>query len=220
MKRFSFVSALLIVILFVTSCSNDPLNRKYSDDHFLLDIKAIRDSKKLTDEDMDALGGYILRGKMGGEKLDAMTYADMLKKAKDAAAEQKALADKAAKEEADKRERLSAAVNVGLYDIGYVKGDFQDHIQYDLAFENKSGKDVQAVKGTLVITDLFDKKIKELDVVFDHGIKASETIKNSYMTDYNQFMHEDKELAAKTIKEIKFVFTPEKILFNDGSTLE
>lgn len=219
MKRFSFLPALIMITLFITSCSS-PLNRKYSDDKFMMDVKAIKESKKLSDEDMKLLAGYIIRAKMTGEKLETMTYAEMLKKAQDAVAEQKALADKTAKEEAEKRTRLGAAVNVALYNIGYVKGDFQDHIQYDLAFENKSGKDIKAVKGSLLITDLFDKKIKELDIVFDNGVKASETFKNSYSTDYNQFMDEDKELRAKSIKEVKFVFTPEKVLFNDGTSLE
>lgn len=91
MKRFSFLPALIMITLFISSCGSSPLNRTYSDANFVLDAKAIKESKKLTDEDMELLARYIVRAKFSGEKLESMTYADMLKKAKDAAGEQKGM---------------------------------------------------------------------------------------------------------------------------------
>ena len=218
MKQLSLLVTLSTILLLV-SCSN-PLNRKYSDKTLEEDAKAIKESKKIDDDDAELLATYIMRAKLTNENIEGMTYADMLKKAKDIKAEQKALADKAAKEETEKRQRLGSAINVALYDIGYQKADYDDYIVYSMAFENKSGKDIKAVKGTLLITDLFDKEIKKINIVFDDGVKANDTYKTSYTTDYNQFMDEDQSLRSKTMKEIKFVWTPEKILFEDGTTLE
>lgn len=218
MKQLSLLVTLTTIFL-LTSCSN-PLNRKYSDKTLEEDAKAIKESKKVNDDDAELLATYIMRAKLTNENIEGMTYADMLKKAKDIKAEQKALADKAAKEETEKRQRLGSAINVALYDIGYQKADYDDYIVYNMAFENKSGKDIKAVKGTLLITDLFDKEIKKINIVFDDGVKANDTYKTSYTTDYNQFMDEDQSLRSKTMKEIKFLWTPEKILFEDGTTLE
>lgn len=211
--------AILMSLCLISSCSN-PLNRKYSDKTLEEDAKAIKESKKISNEDAELLATYIMRAKLTNEHIEGMTYTDMLKKAKDIKADQKALADKTAKEEEEKRKRLGAAINVALYHIGYSTADFEDYIVYNIAFENKSSKDIKAIKGTLLITDLFDNKIKELSIVFDDGVKSNETYKTSYTTDFNQFMDEDKTLRSKTIKEIKFVWTPEKIIFEDGSTLE
>jgi len=218
MKQLSLLVTLSTILLLV-SCSN-PLNKKYSDKTLEEDAKAIKESKKIDDDDAELLGTYIMRAKLTNENIEGMTYADMLKKAKDIKAEQKALADKAAKEETEKRQRLGSAINVALYDIGYQKADYDDYIVYNMAFENKSGKDIKAVKGSLLITDLFDKEIKNINIVFDDGVKANDTYKTSYTTDYNQFMDEDQSLRSKTMKEIKFVWTPEKILFEDGTVLE
>ena len=218
MKHFSLLVTLSAILLLI-SCSN-PLNRKYSDKTLEDDAKAIKESKKVNDDDAELLGAYIMRAKLTNENIEGVTYAEMLKKAKNIKAEQKALADKTAKEESEKRQRLGSAINAALYDIGYQKADFDDYIVYNMAFENKSGKDIKAVKGSLLITDLFDKEIKRINIVFDNGVKANETFKTSYTTDYNQFMEDDKSLRSKSMNEIKFVWTPEKILFEDGTALE
>ena len=169
---------------------------------------------------MELLGAYIIREKLVNVKLDGLTYLEMLKKAKDIKAEQKALAEKVAKEDADKRQRLGAAVNVALFDIGFSGDEFQKYFVYRMAFENKSGKEIKAIKGTLIITDLFDQKIKTLNIVFDKGVKIGEVFKTDYTTEYNQFIEEDQQLKSKTIKELKFLWTPDKIIFIDGSAIQ
>ena len=42
----------------------------------------------------------------------------------------------------------------------------------------------------------------------------------SVMIDYNQFRDEDVRLRNKDIEDLKIVWTPEKILFEDGTSLE
>ena len=198
MRQLKAILALLFIVT-LSSCNN-PLNKQYNEKTLEEDAKAIRESKKLTDDEMELLGAYIIREKLGNVKLDGLTYLEMLKKAKDIKAEQKALAEKVAKEDADKRQRLGAAVNVALFDIGFSGDEFQKYFVYRMAFENKSGKEIKAIKGTLIITDLFDQKIKTLNIVFDKGVKIGEVFKTDYTTEYNQFIEEDQQLKSKTIK--------------------
>jgi hypothetical protein len=51
-------------------------------------------------------------------------------------------------------------------------------------------------------------------------IKVGETFKNVYTTDYNQFKDEDSRLKGKDMDDLTVVWTPEKIIFTDGTTLE
>jgi hypothetical protein len=39
-------------------------------------------------------------------------------------------------------------------------------------------------------------------------------------TEYNQFVSEDKTLKNKSLKDIKVVWKPEKVIFEDGIVLE
>jgi len=83
MKKFPLFAVIVMIGLSITSCSSNPLDRKYSDKTFVEDARAIKESKKLSDDDVKLLAGYIVRSKLTGENLDNMTYADMLKKAKE-----------------------------------------------------------------------------------------------------------------------------------------
>lgn len=88
MKKFSLCAVIVMIGLSITSCgSSSPLDRKYSDKTFVEDARAIKESKKLSDDDIKLLAGFIVRGKLTGQQLENMTYAEMLKKAKDTKAE-------------------------------------------------------------------------------------------------------------------------------------
>lgn len=86
MKKRSLLAAFSLILL-ITACSSNPMNRKYSDKTFKEDAQAINESKKLSDDDKKLLVGYIIRAKLSGEKIEELTYADMLKKAKETKAE-------------------------------------------------------------------------------------------------------------------------------------
>lgn len=85
MKRISLASVALLLALFITSCDSNPLDRKYSDNKFVTDVKDIRESNKLSEEEMKMLAGYVINAKFTGEKIESMTYGEMVKKAKEMA---------------------------------------------------------------------------------------------------------------------------------------
>jgi hypothetical protein len=226
MTKSIFTLTIAGLFFALTSCNN-PLNKKYNEDNLDKDLKEIVESKKADTTDMVYIAMYIMRAKMLGEKLEGKSYNDILENAKELRkeaekeeAEAKALAEKAAKEEQEKREMFARILTVALYDKGYYKDDWEDYLTYEVAYENKCDKDIRAVKGSLLITDLFDQEIKTINLVEDEGIPAGKIIKKSYTTNYNQFMDEDTRLRSKSIKDIKVVWIPEKIIFGDGTTLE
>ena len=214
-----------IILLFaIVACSN-PLDKKYSEERFPQDAKAIQ--QKLDTSETALLMGTVLRYAMEGKKLDGMTYRELLEDGKKYRAEQerieaeeKALAEKAAREESERIKRLNESLILTVFHKGYHEADYEDYITYKFALQNKTDKDIVAITGTMTFNDLFDKEIKTLRLTYDDGIKANSSVNYSATTDYNQFRDEDELLKSKTLDKIKLVWRPEKIIFKHGTTLE
>lgn len=212
----------LAALLF--SCSS-PLTKKFNEETSEEDIKAVKG--ELDSTEMKLLAGSIFRLKLQDKKLEEMTYAEILENGKKwkaeqekKEAEQKALAEKAAKEEAERIKKLTEAVIVSCFEKGFTKYNYEDYITYKFAIKNKSDKNIRAVKGGITFTNLFDEKISSLNFVYDQPIEAGTEITWNAQTDYNQFKDEDKTLRNKDLKDLKVVWKPEKIIFEDGTTLQ
>ena len=218
-KALIILSSILVV-----ACSS-PLDKKYSEDTFEEDAKELRNELDSTDAKL--LLGSIFRLTLQQEDLSKMTYGEILENGKAwkaeqdrIEAEQKALQEKAAREEAERVARLQNAVMVTCFKKGYTEVDYQDYITYGFAIQNKSEQDIRAVKGEIMFTDLFDDEIKTLSFTYDQPIKAGATANWNATTDYNQFMDDDVRLKNKELKDLKIVWKPIKVIFQDGSTLE
>lgn len=218
-KALIILSSILVV-----ACSS-PLDKKYSEDTIKEDAKELR--SELDSSDVKLLMGSIFRLTMQQEDLTKMTYGEILENGKAwkaeqdrIEAEQKALQEKAAREEAERVARLQNAVMVTCFKKGYTEVNYQDYITYGFAIQNKSEQDIRAVKGEIMFTDLFDDEIKTLSFTYDQPIKAGATANWNATTDYNQFMDDDVRLKNKELKDLKIVWKPIKVIFQDGSTLE
>lgn len=215
---------LIGITAFLFSCSS-PMDKKFNEETAKEDIEAIK--SKLDSTDLQLLAGSMIRLKFQDKKLEEMTYAEILENGKKwkaeqekIEAEQKALAEKAAKEEAERIKKLTEAVIVSCFEKGYTEVDYQDYITYKFVIQNKSDKAIRAVKGRITFANLFDEEIKSLNFVYDQPIPAGQEVNWNATTDYNQFMDDDKILKNKDLKDLKVVWKPEKIIFEDGTTLE
>lgn len=213
-------SILFMLFAFLTIACSTPLDKAYNEETLDSDAKEIKESGNLSEDEALMMVGWIMRSKLNGTDLEGKTYAEILKEAKDYKKEQEALAEKAKLEEEEKRQRLGSALTVAMYNKGYDEYEYQEYLTYSLAFENRTEKDIRAFKGSISIQDLFDTEIKNINLTIDDPIIAGETFKGTYTTNYNQFMDEDVRLKAKDMEDLKVVWTPEKIIFTDGSTLE
>lgn len=209
---------LLFVISLIVSCSG-PLDREYNEDMLEEDGKALKESG-LSEEDTQMLAGWMIRAKFKDIDLKGKTYGEILEEAKDYKKEEEILAKKTKKEEEKKRQRLNTALTLAMYDKGYEKYNYEEYLTYSLAFENKAAQDIRAFTGTLSIQNLFEKEIKSISLTIDDPIPAGETYKGTYTTDYNQFKDEDNILKSKDLDDLIIVWTPEKIIFTDGTSLE
>jgi hypothetical protein len=219
-KTLLFIS--LIGLLW--SCSS-PLDKKFSKETSEKDIKEIK--TELDSTELMLLAGSMIRLQMTGEKLEGMTYREILDNGKKwkaeqekIEAEQKSLAEKAKKEEEARIKKLTESVLVSCYSKSFAEYDYQEYITYKFVIQNKSDKGIRAVKGSISFTNLFDEEIKSLSFVYDQPIAAGKEVTWNAQTDYNQFMDDDVALKNKDLKDLKDVWKPEKIIFEDGTTLE
>lgn len=221
------LSLFLVLLTLMTSCSSN-LDKKYNEATFAEDLKTIKDSEKLSDDDLAALALYPTAVKLRGESMkDGITYRAILDSAKRIIEQRKLkekeeelLAEKAKKEEAERIERLGKALTVAVFDKGFQEVDYQNYITLQFAFENKTDKEIRAFKGVMVFADIFGQEIKSINLTYDQPIKPMGSRKWDATVDYNQFSDEDKLLASKELKDLKVTWHPEEIMFSDGSALK
>lgn len=220
MKKIFTITALFIL----ASCSN-PLKKTYSEASIGEDLKLLKE--ELGEGETDLIVGTIFRYTLEEKELEGKTYKELLKEgekwkseAAAAEAEAKLMAEKAAKDEANRMIKLKQAVMVSCFEKGFMELDYKDFITYKFIIKNKTDKPIRAVKGSITFTNLFDDEINSLSFVYDQPIAANTKAIWNAQTDYNQFMDEDISLKNKDIEDMKVIWKPEKIIFEDGSFLE
>lgn len=217
--------ALLILSSLIMLACSSSLDKTYSELTIQADATELR--KELDSSEVKLLIGSIFRLTLAQKDLTSMTYREILEDGKvwqaeqdRVEAEQKALQEKAAREEGERIARLQNAVMVTCFKKGYTKIDYQDYITYSFAIQNKSKQEIRALKGEILFNDLFDEKISTISFTYDQPIKAGATVNWNASTDYNQFDDDDVRLKNKDLKDVKIVWKPVKVIFNDGTTLE
>jgi hypothetical protein len=223
-----------LMLVFLVGCSNpykEPLPA---------DLKTIDQDKsfqaavqKLPEDDRKLLAGYLVRvtlaegfgakvdrAKSVGEGIEAQRawLADQAKKE----AEAKALAAKVEAARAAAEKSMSDALTVAVLSKKFVPSDvwahrYEDLIELRVAFENKSGKEMKGVKGSLEFRDMFGDEIKTTRLAVDETIPAGKTYVWEGSMKRNQFDHSAVQLAAAPLEKLKVRWLPDVYLFTDGS---
>ena len=97
----------------------------------------------------------------------------------------------------------------------------QKWVGLELAFENKSDKDIQGVKGVLKINDIFGDKILNVKLSYDAGVSAKQTtVERKIGVDVNQFKDSDMKLWNTDFDKLKSTFEVSTIIFKDGTKMD
>jgi hypothetical protein len=169
-----------------------------------------------------ALTSTSLVGKTVGELIDEERKFETDAKAKEAE-EQRLAAEARAKEEAQAAE-LRKAVNLTVFDKGFVPSDpyssrFDDFITLKCAYENTSGKDIRAFRGSVRFTDLFGAPIYAVNLTIDDPVAAGSKATWSGTIKFNQFVESHVRLRNAALQDMKVIWEPRSILFADGSQI-
>ena len=220
------IVTLLIAAIFL-SCSN-PMSKVYTEEGFMLDMVEIRESNG--EETATKITAYIMQQALKSsfdEEAENMlvgkTYSELVKQSDDYEAQMKAKEEeekRLAEEEKKRRKeialKISESLTFAITKKGFAKTNYQEYITYTFTFKNKTDRDIAGVKGSVTFYDMFDEKIKSLNLSYDDGIKANKTINYKATTDYNQFKSEDKKLKNTELSKIKVSWEPEQLIFSDG----
>ena len=119
-----------------------------------------------------------------------------------------------------KQEEFAKLLSVALVSKRNVDGEYgQKYVSLELAFENKTTKDIQGVKGVLKVNDIFGDPIESISFSYDKGVAAGKTSIYKGGVDINQFMDRDKKLWNTDLDKLKADFETSMILFKDGTQI-
>jgi hypothetical protein len=128
--------------------------------------------------------------------------------------------------EAEQQAKVTAmteALDVTVSEKGFLPADWAaghgDYITLLLVFDNKSGKDLEGVKGSLKFKDMFGDVVKEITVSYDEPIKAKSTSEWAAQVDYNEFMDSDVKLRNTELEKLAIEWVPDTYIYADGTTL-
>lgn len=121
-----------------------------------------------------------------------------------------------------KQEEFGKLLSVALINKKNTVQEYnQKFVNFELAFENKSDKDIQGVKGILRITDIFDDTIQNIRWSFDNGVKSKQTfVERGAGLDINQFKDEHMKLWNTDFEKLKSTFEVQTIIFADGTKID
>lgn len=221
-----FTSVLLAGSILLAGCS-DPKNYEVTK---LTEEQRKELGKKLTSDEGQKLAGWMMRNALGGkEPAIGTTVGKALKEQDEWIAKQKeeeaAAAELRKKIEVDrkaKQEEFKKLLSVVLVTKKNSMGEYsQRWVGMELAYENKSDKDIQGVKGILKITDIFGDKILNVKWSYDGGVQAKQTtVEKRAGIDINQFKDSDMKLWNTDFDKLKSTFEISTIIFKDGTKID
>lgn len=156
-----------------------------------MEYKAYQIRSAITDG-MKEIGGI-----MGGEKTATTNQSDPIE-----AASSNTL-----------REKVDMEIVSKTFDVG----DYRSFITMGFKFTNKTDKPVRGVTGVVVFYDIFNKEIYRSNVSYDKGVPAQESKTMVASIEYNQFIDSQQKLKETELKNLKYVWLPATIIYEDGT---
>ncbi len=189
--------------------------------------------KKLNGEETRLLMGYMMRQGMsqafGGKgapdgitvKQAIQEQRDFLEKQKQEEAKAEELKKKVEAERKAKQEEFARLLSAVLVRKKNVDGEYgQMFVTVEIAFENKTDKDMQGVKGVLKIADIFGDTISNVHFSYDKGVSAGKTSTYNGQIEINKFRDSDMKLWNTDSDKLKTAFEIATIIYKDGTKVE
>lgn len=183
-------------------------------------MQAIRESNKVSDDDVDLLAKYILVSKLAGNDMEGKSYDDILDKIKTIRKANSEESDRKIEEEELKRERLEPLLTVKLLEKKFSSSGSKDQFTYTVSFQNTSPNNFKMILGSISLNDLLDKEIKRINIVVDEELKANSVITKTFTADYDNNSENDKRIRTKDLTDIRVEWNPDKIIFANGRVAE
>ncbi|MCG6504727.1 hypothetical protein [Kingella pumchi] len=201
---------------------------------------------KLSSEEKQLVVAYLLRAELGGafggegndKAVYGVTIGEAIEKQKAFIEKQKALIEaqqkqeleqkaeeeQARKELEEKRKQLNEAVSVIFVEHHRKEGQFsfQKYDIFSFKIKNNSQKNITGIKGTTVFFDKFGDELTRLEMkndFQDNGGKLAAGQDYTWQGQKDILLRDDEKLADTPTEDLKFVYEPDTVLFEDGTSL-
>lgn len=227
--RLVRAAVLLSGMLLLGACS-DPRSTKLPVDIEQWNTEIKKEVSQLKDEEKQRLMRYVLRktkirqvfGELGpveettiGEALTAQKqFEDNQGKKNQNTRRLKDRAQQSAMQAFDNT--LAFSIN----DKSLQEKDYSPMMLTNVSFQNKSAKNIEGIKGTIDVQNMFDDSVISLDVKYDDIIPANSIATVNLSFDYNRLIEDHQAFMSTGLNKLKVSFYPEQIVFTDGSKLE
>jgi hypothetical protein len=102
----------------------------------------------------------------------------------------------------------------------YAAGRVHDFLGFHYILRNTGAKTIRAVAGRETIQDLFGDEISTGTIKFEERITPGHSVGVDYgWTNYNPYIEHQARVKNTPFENLKVTFTPEMILFDDGTKL-
>jgi hypothetical protein len=221
-----FAIFLILTAILLAGCT-DPKNYELSK---LTESQRKVLGQKLTADEGQKLASWMMRNVMTGKDAPiGITVAQALKQQDEWLAKQKEEEAKASElrkkvdaERKAKQEQFAKLLSVALVTKKNNVGAYgQMWVLLELAYENKSDKDILGVKGVLELNDIFGDRIRNVNWTYDGGIASRKSIiERKSGVKINQFMDPDMKLWNTEFDKLKSNFEVKTIIFKDGTKID
>lgn len=211
---------LVIFFIIIFASCNNPLHRTYSPATYEEDMQAIRKSDKVSDEDLEILAKYIILAKLSGNDVSGKSYDDILDIMKSFQQKNDELNNRDDIEKEAKRKRLSPFLEVKLQKKTFTKANNKNVLVYTVSVKNNGTLKIKTVTGNLTLNDFMGKPITNLNIFLDEDISHGQILTKIYNIDYNDDNENDRRIRSKDLFDIRAVWNPEKIIFENGKLSE
>ena len=196
------------------------MDKTYNTATYVQDIAAIRESNKVSYEDIELLTKYIALSKIAGKDLQGKTYDEILEKIKEIRKTNTDQTDRINMEKDAMRERMRPYLKVNLTDKIFAKVNNKDCFTYTVTFQNASFKNIKMVVGNISLNDLLDREIKNIQIVLDEELFPNSIVKKTYTVAYDAGNENDIRIRSKELVDLRILWNPQKIIFKDGTVAE
>lgn len=219
MRSGLYILGMFFLSLVFSSC-NSAMDKTYSTATYLQDLSAIRESNKVSYDDIELMTKYIAFSKMAGNDLEGKTYSEILEKIKSIRQTNTEQSDQLKLAKEALRDRMSSYLAVNLSEKLFSKVNNKDCFTYTVTFRNTSAKSIKMVLGNISLNDLLDREIKNIQIVLDEELGAKSVVKKTYVVGYDPGNENDKRIRSKELIDLRIFWNPEKIIFKDGTLAE
>lgn len=227
----------LISAMLLCGCSKDPHAVRITAQNKDTFMDEIKDLKGLTLDEARLLVGFQMRRGMGNalgassEDPTGETVGELLTHLKKQASDEKTEADRRnrladeAKARADAlAAELRKSIELTVFDKGFIPSDpsggrYSNQITIKCAYQNNSAKDIRAFRGKVRFTDLFGAEVFTTGLTISDPIGAGQKGDWDGVIEYNQFLRQHQQLRNAELKDMKVIWLPESVIFEDGSKI-